>query len=127
MQYSDLTEKIIGCAFRVFNELGSGFLESVYEKSMMLELQSVGLEALSQVPIKVYYHETEVGLFYADIIVNNHVIIELKACEKISKPNEVQLVNYLTATGKPVGLLINFSPDGVTVRRKLKDISKISS
>lgn len=126
MQHSDLTEKIIGCAFRVFNTLGSGFLESVYEKSLLIELHHAGLVSLSQFPLKVYYREEVVGQFVADVVVEKTVILELKACEELSKAHEVQLVNYLTATGYPVGLLINFSSKGVVVRRKIKDLSQLS-
>lgn len=121
MEYEDLTEKIIACAYRVFNTLGSGFLESVYEKCMMIELGKAGLSAAAQQPILVRYRDEVVGEFQADIMVENTVVVELKAVRELAAAHEVQLVNYLTATGKPVGLLLNFGEQKVTVKRKYKD------
>lgn len=112
MQHEELTKAIIGCAYRVYNTLGAGFLESVYERSLLIELQTAGLLAEPQVGLDVYYREIQVGRFFADIIVEDTVIIELKAVDELAKIHEVQLVNYLVATGKPIGLLINFGPDG---------------
>ena len=126
MQYSELTEQIIGCAFRVHNELGGGFLESVYEKSLLIELKNSGLLAKCQVPLDVFYQGEIVGQFKADVIVDDLVILELKAVEELSKIHEVQLVNYLTATSIPIGLLINFGPETVTLRRKVRSLSDIS-
>ena len=91
-----------------YNNMGFGFLESVYEKCMLIELQKAGLTAESQKPIVVHYEDEIVGEFKADIIVNNTIILELKSVRRIIKAHEVQLVNYLVATGKPVGLIINF-------------------
>ncbi|MGL4512350.1 MAG: GxxExxY protein [Lacipirellulaceae bacterium] len=121
MEHQELTAKAIGAAYAVHNELGGGFLESVYERALLLELGRVGLTALRQVPLSVLFRGTVVGEFFADIVVEDSVIIELKAVESLSKAHEVQLVNYLVATGKPVGLLINFGPERVEVRRKHKD------
>jgi GxxExxY protein len=126
MEHEELTKSIIGCAYRVFNTLGAGFLESVYHQSLLIELRLAGLFAQPQVGLDVYYHDTPVGRFFADIIVNDTVIIELKAIEELAKIHEVQLVNYLVATGKPVGLVINFGPDSVVVRRKVRELSMIS-
>ncbi|MCH7751156.1 MAG: GxxExxY protein [Planctomycetes bacterium] len=126
MQHAEITEQIIGCAYKVFNTLGSGFLESVYEKSLLLELKETGLSAERQVCLDVFYRGEPVGHFFADLIVADTVIVELKAVEEIAKAHEVQLVNYLTATGKPIGLLINFGPAGVVVRRKVRSLSEIS-
>lgn len=112
------SEKIIVYAYKVYNTLGSGFLESVYEKSMLVELKSCGLRAESQVPIKVWYFEENVGDFTADLFVESKIIVELKAVEKIASKHEVQLVNYLVATKMNFGLLINFGPDGVEIKRK---------
>ncbi|MCK4909870.1 MAG: GxxExxY protein [Planctomycetes bacterium] len=120
MQYEELTEKIIGCACEVYNQLGYGFLESVYEKSLLMELRKGGLKCESQKPIKVHYHGEVVGDFKADIIVEDLIIIELKSVRKIIKEFEVQLVNYLTATGKEVGLLLNFGEKKVDVKRKIR-------
>ena len=104
MDHKDLTEKIIGCAYRVNNKMGSGFLESVYEKCLLIELKRAGLKAEAQKPITVLYDGEVVGEFVADIVVNDVIIVELKAVRQIAIAHEVQLVNYLTATGKPVGL-----------------------
>ena len=95
MEYSELTEKIIGCAYRVYNKMGFGFLESVYEKCMLIELKKANLIAESQKPITVSYENEIVGEFVADIIVANTIILELKSVRHIIKAHEVQLVNYL--------------------------------
>ena len=120
MDYRELTEKIIGCAYRVHNRMGFGFLESVYEKCMLIELEKAGLEAESQKQIKVYYDNEIVGDFVADILVNDTIILELKSVRRIVKAHEVQLVNYLVATRKAVGLLLNFGERKVEVKRKLR-------
>ena len=119
MDYSDLTEKIIGCAYRVHNVLGSGFLESVYEKSLIIEIGKSGLSVEAQKSIDVYYDDHVVGSFFADIIVANTIIVELKAIRALSPVHEVQLVNYLAATKLPVGLLVNFGEFKVEIKRKL--------
>ena len=100
MEYRDLTEKIIGCAYRVYNTMGFGFLESVYEKCMLIELIKEGLNAETQKPIAVHYEKEIVGEFLADIIVEDSIILELKSVRRIDQSHEVQLVNYLVATGK---------------------------
>ena len=102
--------------------MGFGFLESVYEKCMLIELEKAGLNSSSQKPIKVYYDDELVGDFVADIIVNDTIIIELKSVRRIVRAHEVQLVNYLVATGKPIGLLLNFGEEKVEVRRKVKEL-----
>ena len=122
MKIDELTERIIGCAYTVYNTIGAGFLESVYKNSLLIELNKAGLHAESEKPIKVYYDKIVVGDFFADIIVDDEVIIELKAVENLTKVHEVQLVNYLNAMDKDVGLLINFgSSTGVKVKRKYKN------
>jgi len=118
MDHADLTEKVIGCAYRVYNTLGSGFLESVYEKSLAIELQKAGVAIESQKTVKVYYDEKIVGSFVADLIVDEKIIVELKAVRNLVVTHEVQLVNYLTATKIPIGLLINFGETKVEVKRK---------
>ena len=120
MEKKKLTEKIIGCAYRVYNRMGFGFLESVSEKCMLIELNKAGLDADSQKPIKVYYDNEIVGAFVADIIVNDTIILELKSVRRIIRAHEVQLVNYLVATRKEVGLLLNFGERKVDVKRKLR-------
>ncbi len=102
--------------------MGFGFLESVYEKCMLIELRKAGLDVESQKPITVYYENEIVGEFVADIIVNNTVILELKSVRQIINAHEVQLVNYLVATGKPVGLILNFSESKVEIKRKIKNL-----
>ncbi len=122
MEHGELTEKIIGCAYNVYNKMGFGFLESVYEKCMLIELRKAGLDVESQKPITVYYENEIVGEFVADIIVNDTVILELKSVRQIINAHEVQLVNYLVATGKPVGLILNFGESKVEVKRKIKNL-----
>jgi GxxExxY protein len=122
MEHRELTENIIGCAYNVYNKMGFGFLESVYEKCMLIELHKAGLDVESQKPITVYYENEIVGEFVADIIVNDTVILELKSVRQIINVHEVQLVNYLIATGKPVGLILNFCESKVEIKRKIKDL-----
>ena len=122
MKYKDITETIIGSAYRVYNKMGFGFFESVYEKCLLIELRKAGLDAESQKPITVYYENEIVGEFVADIIVNDTVILELKSVRRIVKAHEVQLVNYLIATGKPVSLILNFGERKVEIKRKIKDL-----
>ena len=123
MEYKELTETIIGCAYRVYNKMGFGFLESVYQKCLIIELKKAGLDTESEKPISVYYDNEIVGEFIADIIVNDTIILELKSVRRIIKVHEVQLVNYLVATGKPVGLILNFGERKVEIKRKVKDLN----
>ena len=124
MQYEDLTQKIIGCAYRVYNIMGFGYLESVYEKCFIIELRKIGLKVESQKPIIVYYLNQIVGNYIADIVVENKIIIESKSVKSIMKAHEVQLVNYLTATGLEVGLIINFAESKVEIKRKVRELKK---
>jgi GxxExxY protein len=126
MQYEELTEKIIGCAYRVYNKMGFGFLESVYEKCLLIELKKEGLKAESQKDITVNYEDEVVGEFKADILVEDTVILELKSVKQITQAHEVQLVNYLVATGKPIGLILNFAEQKVEVKRKVKEWNRSS-
>jgi GxxExxY protein len=119
MEINLLTERIIACAYAVHNALGPGFLEKVYENALRIQLEEEGLAVAQQQPIPVRYRERLVGEFFADLIVEGRVIIELKAVQSLSKDHQVQLVNYLTATGMDDGLLINFGPS-VEVRRKFR-------
>jgi GxxExxY protein len=120
MKYSDLTEKIIEAAYTVHNVLGFGFLEKVYKNALVIELRKMGLNVLKEEPITVYYENEIVGQYVADIIVDKKVILELKAVKDIAEIHEVQLVNYLKATGIEVGLLINFG-HSVQIKRKVFD------
>ena len=119
MQIDELTEKAIGCAYRVHNELGAGFLEKVYENALRLELAEAEITAKQQHPIPVTYHGRLVGDFCADLMMEDRLIIELKAVQKLAREHEVQLVNYLTATGIDDGLLVNFG-SSVEVKRKFR-------
>ena len=110
-KHSTITSKIIEAFYNVYNKLGYGFLEKVYENSMMIELNRLGLNAVKQFPITVHYDEFNVGEYFADIIVENSVIVELKAAENLVVEHEIQLVNYLKATEIEVGLLLNFGKE----------------
>lgn len=123
MTIDELTEKVIGCAYRVHNELGAGFLEKVYENALRIELAEAGLDVKQQHPIPVTYHGEVVGDFYADLKIGDRLIVELKAVQSLAKEHEVQLVNYLAATGIDNGLLINFG-SSVEVRRKFREYKK---
>ncbi len=125
MEHRDLTQTIIGCAYSVFNRMGFGFLESVYENCLLIELRKAGLRSEAQKPITVHYEGQVVGEFVADVLVENTVIIELKSVRKLALCHEVQLVNYLVATGKPVGLLLNFGEQGVEVKRKVRELKSV--
>jgi GxxExxY protein len=117
-KHSDITELIIKCFYRVYNELGFGFLEKVYQNSLVLELRNAGLFCKAQKQIKVFYQNTVVGEYFADVIVNESVIVELKAAEGLVEEHEFQLINYLKATDIEVGLLLNFGKKP-EVRRKI--------
>ncbi len=106
--YEDITKKIIKCFYKVYDELGSGFLESVYEKALMVELKDIGLKADNQKSLDVYYKNQLVGEFKSDIIAEDKIIIEIKAVSNLTTQHEAQLINYLKATGIKVGLLVNF-------------------
>jgi GxxExxY protein len=107
-KHTDTTDRIIKCFYDVYNTLGYGFLEKVYETALMHEMMKCGLFVEKQKQIKVYYDSVMVGEYYADLIVNEIVIIEVKAAETILEEHENQLVNYLKATEIEVGLLLNF-------------------
>ena len=120
-QKFDLAGQIIGCAMEVHRELGSGFCESVYQKSLAIELQNKGFIVKLEKKIKVYYKGHIVGNFSADLFVNDCIIVELKAIRTLSAEHEVQLVNYLTATNTDEGLLINFGSKSLEFKKKYKD------
>ena len=116
----ELTGKIIGAAMKVHSTLGFGYVESVYENSLVHELRKSGFKAEQQVPIKVYYDGIVVGDFKADLVVNDDVVLELKAVERANAIHEVQLVNYLNGIGKDVGLLLNFGARSLEFKRKYR-------
>jgi len=119
MEYQDITHEIIGAAYAVHKVLGAGFLEKVYENALAIELRKRGFEVSQQTPINVFYHDQVVGEYYADLVVNGCIIIELKAVANLSPEHEVQLVNYLNGSQQEFGLLINFGPS-VVVKRKFR-------
>ena len=122
MDINDITYAINGAVFEVNQVLGAGFLEKVYEKALLIELQRRGLKAESQVPLTVSYKGEVVGEYYADIVVEGQVILELKAVEQLQKIHEAQLLNYLKATGFKVGLLVNFKHPKADVKRLVLDL-----
>jgi GxxExxY protein len=109
-KYGELTQKIIGVFYEVYNELGPGFLESVYQKSLALALESAGLTTHSRVDIPVWFRGHRVGQFEGDLLVEKCVLLELKAARALDSSHQTQLLNYLRATGIEVGLLLNFGP-----------------
>jgi len=117
MNIDDITYKINGAIFEVNRELGAGFLEKVYENALMVELAYRKLKAESQVPIAVRYKGVEVGEYFADIVVEDQVILELKVVDSLQKIHEAQLLNYLKATGYKIGLLINFTHPKAEIKR----------
>lgn len=122
--HKEITSEIIRAFYNVYNELGYGFLEKVYERAMMIELAKLGLSAKSQVPIPVYYDEQLIGEYYADLVVEGKVIVELKAAHTIIEQFEAQLLNYLKATDVEVGLVLNFGPEPNHLRRVFSNTRK---
>ena len=118
LKHSELSKKIIAAAYAVHKELGYGFVEKVYKNALAIELQENGVKCNVEVPLKVIYHEKTVGDYYADMIVEDKIIVEVKALSDLEPIHEVQLVNYLKATGLRVGLLINFG-QSVKVKRRI--------
>jgi GxxExxY protein len=120
MEDKELTGNIIGCAMRVHTTLGPGFLESVYEHALAHELRKRGLRVACQAPIEVRYDDVIVGNFIADMLVEGRVLVENKATQAIVASHEMQVVNYLVATGIDIGLLFNFGADSLQVKRKYR-------
>ncbi len=123
-KHKELTEKIIKIFYRVYNRLGYGFLEKVYENAMMIEFRKEGVPAVSQFAIRVFYEDETIGEYYADILVDNKVIVEVKAARRLAKENEAQLLNYLKATDIEVGLLLNFGPKPELKRKAFDNLRK---
>lgn len=117
MLYEDLTKKILEACFEVSNELGIGYLESVYEKSFLIALRQKGLKAENQIPLQVKFRGEAVGEFFVDVLVEKKVLIELKVAGGLSKENFAQTINYLKATGIEIGLLVNFGTPKIEYRR----------
>ena len=120
MKHEDITHQIIGCAYQVFNKLGFGFLESVYRNALLIELNKGNLKVESERALEVYYDDQVVGNFYIDLYVEEEIVVELKSVQNLLKEHEVQLVNYLNGLKKEIGLLINFGPSGVEIKRKYR-------
>ncbi len=123
-KYKELTSKIIEIFYKVYNKLGYGFLEKVYENAMMIEFKKECILALPQSAIKVFYSDEIVGEYFADIIVDNKVIVEIKAAKNLAVENEAQLLNYLKATDIEVGLLLNFGSKPEIKRKVFDNIRK---
>jgi len=122
--HKELTGSILKLFYEVYNELGHGFLEKVYQNALYTELKNNGFEVESQKQIKVYYKNVEVGEYYADLIVNDKVILELKATESITEAHEFQLLNYLKSTNIEVGLLLNFGKKPEFCRKVFQNYRK---
>jgi GxxExxY protein len=120
MLYEDLSQQVIGCAMLVHRLLGPGFLESVYQNALAHELKLAGLEVRAEARIRVIYRDIVVGEFVADLLINDVLLIENKAVRKLAPAHEVQLVNYLTATRRDVGLLLNFGGPSLEFKRKIR-------
>ncbi len=120
----DLCGKVIGLAMKVHSTLGPGFLESVYQNALIWELRKGGFKAEAERPISVHYDDQLVGAFTADLLVNDSLIVELKASQSLAKTHEVQLVNYLVATGLDEGLLLNFGADRLEFKKKFRVLKK---
>ncbi len=120
MLYEEITGKILSTAFDVAHELGSGFIESVYEKALKIAMQEKGLQVKEQHPITVFFRGQDVGDFYADLFVEEKVIVELKAVKTLAPEHQAQVINYLKASGIEVGLLINFGPPKIEYKRLVR-------
>lgn len=118
--HDPLTSKIIAAAYQVHKVLGFGLLEKVYENAMYIELSKTGLSVVQQAPLKVYYDNQIIGEYYSDLWVENQVIVELKSVRQLVEEHEVQLVNYLVISHTEIGLLINFGPEKVEIKRKFR-------
>jgi len=119
--YNSVTDQIIGCAFKVANKLGVGFLEKVYENALAIELKKAGLKVSCQYPIKVHYDGFLVGDYVADMVVNDEIVVELKAVKSFEDSHLAQCLNYLKATGKRLALLINFGNPKTQIKRVIAD------
>ena len=123
-KHTDLTNLIIKAFYAVYNNLGYGFLEKVYLNSLAIEMRRLGLKVVEQAPISIYYQGQVVGEYYADLLVNNLVIAEIKAAVALVEEHEAQLLNYLKATAYEVGLLLNFGPEPQVKRKAFENTRK---
>ncbi len=127
LQHADITEKIIGAFFIVYKALGYGFLEKVYANALAVELRRVGLKVIQEAQISVYYQGVVVGEYFADLLVADKVIVEIKALKALAAEHEAQLLNYLRATPYEVGLLLNFGPKSEYRRKAFSNENKQSA
>jgi len=121
-----LTEKVIGCAIRIHKVLGPGFLENIYHQALAHELNKAHIQFVSEAPLSVMYDGIILGTYVADFLIDNRVVVELKAAEVLTKNHEIQLVNYLVAIRFDVGLLINFGGQKIQVKRKFRELNRTS-
>jgi len=126
MDLEELIKKVIQCVYNVRLQLSAGFLETVYQKALLIELKKNNILAEAEIPIEVYYDDSVVGEYRADIIVEKRIIIEIKAIQHLMSAHEAQLVNYLSATKIDCGLLINFGGERLEIRRKYRTYKKTS-
>ncbi len=122
--HSEITEKIIGAFYDVYNALGYGFLEKVYENALAIELRTRGFAVVQQKPARIHYRQQLIGEYLADMVINNLILLELKAARAIAPTHEAQLLNYLKATPYEVGLLLNFGPHPKHVRKVFSNHNK---
>ena len=126
MDLEELIKKVIQCVYNVRLQLSAGFLETVYQKALLIELKKNNILAEAEVPVDVYYDDSVVGEYRADIVVEKKIILEIKAIQHLLPVHEAQLVNYLTATKIDCGLLINFGGERLEIRRKYRTYKKTS-
>jgi GxxExxY protein len=126
MQDEAITRTIIGCAYQVHKTLGFGFLESVYEKSLLIEFVEQNIKAVAQQDLTVYYKGQSVGEFRVDVLIDDRIILEIKSVQQLAPAHELQLVNYLVATHHNIGLLSNFGPTKVDVKRKYRTLAQLT-
>ena len=119
---NELSGRVIGCAFTVLNTLGAGFLEKVYENALTHELRSVGLKVARQTGVRVLYHDTVVGEYFADLLVEDALMVELKAIKALDDAHRMQCANYLKATGLHLCLLLNFGKPRLEIKRVVRDL-----
>ena len=125
-KYKEITDNIISAFYKVYNSLGYGFLEKVYENALIIELKDRGMMAVPQAQIQVFYKGNTVGEYYADIVVEDKIIVEIKAGRDLAPEHEAQLLNYLKATDMEVGLLLNFGPEPQVKRKVFNNDRKTS-
>jgi GxxExxY protein len=125
LKHENLTQVIIECFYDVYKTLGYGFLEKVYENSLAIALRERGINVKQQEPVTVYYHGQKVGIYFADLLVNDLVIVEVKSVQRLAEEHQAQTLNYLKATGLEVGLLVNFGPKP-EFKRKIFETARIT-